>query len=108
MDDGWGSGLAGLPFHVDELVEGSVAGPATPPWVLYVEDNPMNGEMVSEYLEAFENIRTEVVHVAEMMGQTQKYRGFAEQCMAEYDLDGWTSDKFLNPADVSAIGKFNF
>ena len=29
--------------------------------VLYVEDNPMNGEMVSEYLEVFENIRTEVV-----------------------------------------------
>ena len=63
----------------------------------------MNGEMVSECLEVFENIRTEVVHVAEMMGQTQKYRGFAEQCMAEYDLNGWTVPDLVNPDDVSAI-----
>ncbi len=55
------------------------------------------------YFGNHENIRTEVVHVAEMMGQTQKYRGFAEQCMAEYDLNGWTVPDLINPDDISLV-----
>jgi 4-hydroxyphenylacetate 3-monooxygenase len=32
-------------------------------------------------------------------------KGFSEQCMAEYDLDGWTVPHLFNPDDVSVIGK---
>jgi 4-hydroxyphenylacetate 3-monooxygenase len=28
-------------------------------------------------------------------------KGFAEQCMAEYDLDGWTAPDLFNPDAVS-------
>jgi len=30
--------------------------------------------------------------LAEASGDADRYRGFAEECMAEYDLDGWTVD----------------
>ena len=39
--------------------------------------------------------------MAQASGQAQKFRGFAEQCMAEYDLDGWTVPDLITPADVS-------
>jgi 4-hydroxyphenylacetate 3-monooxygenase len=52
-----------------------------------------------------ENIRTEVVMVAEMMGEAKKMRGFAEQCMAEYNLEGWTVPDLINPDDVSLVMK---
>jgi 4-hydroxyphenylacetate 3-monooxygenase len=32
-------------------------------------------------------------------------KGFAEQCMAEYDLDGWTVPDLVNPDDVSVPGR---
>jgi 4-hydroxyphenylacetate 3-monooxygenase len=32
-------------------------------------------------------------------------KGFAEQCMAEYDLTGWTAPDLINPDDVSLIMK---
>jgi 4-hydroxyphenylacetate 3-monooxygenase len=38
-------------------------------------------------------------------GATKRYKGFAEQCMAEYDLNGWTVPDLINPNDVSAIIK---
>ena len=43
--------------------------------------------------------------VAEVTGAAARYKGFAEQCMAEYDLDGWTVPDLINPDDVSAIMK---
>jgi len=46
-----------------------------------------------------------VIAVAEMMGQTAKYKGFAEQCMAEYDLNGWTVPDLINPDDISVVMK---
>jgi len=55
------------------------------------------------YFGNHENIRTEVVTVAEAMGQADKYKGFAEQCMAEYDLDGWTVPDLINPDDISVV-----
>jgi 4-hydroxyphenylacetate 3-monooxygenase len=55
------------------------------------------------YFGNHENIRTEVVMVAEMMGEAQKMKGFAEQCMAEYNLDGWTVPDLINPGDVSLV-----
>ena len=33
--------------------------------------------------------------------------GLAEQCMAEYDEDGWRDDDYFNPDDISAIGLEN-
>jgi aromatic ring hydroxylase len=48
-----------------------------------------------------ENIRMEVLFAATGSGQTDAYKGFAEQCMSEYDLDGWTAPDLINPDDVS-------
>jgi 4-hydroxyphenylacetate 3-monooxygenase len=36
-------------------------------------------------------------------GTVDRMKGFAEQCMAEYDLDGWTVDDLVNPDDISLI-----
>jgi len=55
------------------------------------------------YFGNHENIRTEVVMVAEAMGQADKYRGFAEQCMDEYNLDGWTVPDMTDPNDISIV-----
>ena len=55
------------------------------------------------YFGNHENIRTEVVMVAEMMGEAQKMKGFAEQCMSEYNLDGWTVPDLINPDDISLV-----
>ena len=48
-----------------------------------------------------ENIRMEVLFSALATGQADEFKGFAEQCMAEYDLDGWTAPDLVNPDDVS-------
>ena len=39
---------------------------------------------------------------ARRSGDRRQY-GFAEQCMAEYDLDGWTVPDLINPDDVSMV-----
>ena len=52
-----------------------------------------------------ESIRFELLMVSEMTGANARYKGFAEQCMAEYDLDGWTAPDMISPADVSKIMK---
>jgi len=57
------------------------------------------------YFGNHENIRTEVIAVADMMGQSAKYKGFAEQCMAEYDLNGWTVPDLINPDDINVVMK---
>ncbi len=51
-----------------------------------------------------EQIRYENVQWAEQFGLMDSLEGFADQCMAEYDLDGWKLDGFHNPGDVSVIG----
>jgi len=43
--------------------------------------------------------------VSDLTGASAKYKGFAEQCMAEYDLNGWTVPDLINPDDVSAVMK---
>jgi 4-hydroxyphenylacetate 3-monooxygenase len=57
------------------------------------------------YFGNHESIRFETLMVADLMGQSAKYKGFAEQCMAEYDLDGWTSSDLINPDDISLVMK---
>jgi 4-hydroxyphenylacetate 3-monooxygenase len=55
------------------------------------------------YFGNHENIRTEVVLAAEHMGKAEQYKGFAERCMAEYDLDGWTVPDLINPDDINVV-----
>ena len=57
------------------------------------------------YFGSHESIRFEVLMVAEALGQAAKYKGFAEQCMSEYNLDGWTVPDLINPDDVSIVLK---
>jgi 4-hydroxyphenylacetate 3-monooxygenase len=52
-----------------------------------------------------ESIRFELLMVSELTGANARYKGFAEQCLAEYDLDGWTAPDLISAADVSAIMK---
>lgn len=48
-----------------------------------------------------ENIRLENLTVANQTGEADKYIAFADQCMADYDLDGWVNDTWINPDDVN-------
>ncbi|MER3439569.1 MAG: 4-hydroxyphenylacetate 3-monooxygenase, partial [Chloroflexota bacterium] len=50
-------------------------------------------------------IRLECLVVAEAVGRAQQMRGFAEQCMAEYDLGGWLAPDLINNDDVSWVLK---
>jgi 4-hydroxyphenylacetate 3-monooxygenase len=52
-----------------------------------------------------ESIRFETLLVAEATGATTRYKGFAEQCLAEYDLDGWVAPDMIRADDVSALMK---
>jgi len=38
-------------------------------------------------------------------GRAQELTGFVDQCMAEYDLDGWKAPDLINPTDVNVITK---
>ena len=44
-------------------------------------------------------------HIAWQMAQdsglARQFKGFAEQCMAEYDLDGWTEPDLITPDDIN-------
>src|SRR5690348_4648898 len=57
------------------------------------------------YFGNHESIRFETLLAAEASGQSAKFKGFAEQCMAEYDLDGWTTPDLINPDDINIQGK---
>ncbi|MDT7610152.1 MAG: 4-hydroxyphenylacetate 3-monooxygenase [Pseudonocardiales bacterium] len=43
-----------------------------------------------------EGVRVDMLMVAEQSGAAAAMKGFAEQCMAEYDLDGWTTPDLRN------------
>ncbi len=57
------------------------------------------------YFGNHESIRFETLLVANVTGATKRYMGFAEQCMAEYDIDGWKVPDLVSNQDVSAIMK---
>jgi 4-hydroxyphenylacetate 3-monooxygenase len=44
-----------------------------------------------------------VLLVADLLGQSAKYKDFAERCMSEYNLDGWTAPDLINNDDVSVF-----
>jgi 4-hydroxyphenylacetate 3-monooxygenase len=53
------------------------------------------------YAGAAETIRLITWQMAHASGQTARFRGFAEQCLAEYDLEGWTVPDLITPDDVN-------
>ncbi|BAZ47503.1 4-nitrophenol 2-monooxygenase, oxygenase component [Nostoc sp. NIES-4103] len=54
-----------------------------------------------------EQIRLDVLHMAQEMGAVEEYKKFVDQCMSEYDLDGWATDDYINSHDVNAISREN-
>jgi 4-hydroxyphenylacetate 3-hydroxylase C terminal/AraC-binding-like domain len=54
-----------------------------------------------------EAIRAEILVAQDASGLTESYRRLADQCLAEYDLDGWTVPDLINSDDVNLIGKFS-
>jgi 4-hydroxyphenylacetate 3-monooxygenase len=57
------------------------------------------------YAGAPETIRFLAWQQAEQSGQTRAFKAFAEQCLAEYGLDGWTAPDLITPRDVNRFGK---
>jgi 4-hydroxyphenylacetate 3-monooxygenase len=57
------------------------------------------------YSGSHELTRLECFWMAKGDGTVDRIKGFAEQCMAEYDLDGWTVPDLIDAADVSLIGR---
>jgi 4-hydroxyphenylacetate 3-monooxygenase len=53
-----------------------------------------------------EQIKYETLFAAQAMGVMERLEGYADDCMSEYDLDGWTLPDFINPDDISLVGKF--
>lgn len=51
-----------------------------------------------------ENVKAELLFAAEARGGAASMRGFAEQFMSEYDLDGWTVRDLLSPDDFRRLG----
>jgi hypothetical protein len=41
----------------------------------------------------------------EQSGEADGMRALVDQCLAEYDLDGWKMPGFVNPTDVSLVGR---
>ena len=57
------------------------------------------------YFGNHESIRFETLLVADLTGASARYKGFAEQCMAEYDLDGWVAPDMVSADDVRVTGR---
>ena len=55
------------------------------------------------YSGSHEEIRRYALFGAMASGEAERWKGFAENCMAEYDLDGWTVPDLVNPDDVSVL-----
>jgi len=55
------------------------------------------------YSGSHEEIRRFALLGALHSGQAERWKAFADSCMAEYDLDGWTAPDLVNPDDVSVL-----
>jgi 4-hydroxyphenylacetate 3-monooxygenase len=55
------------------------------------------------YSGSHELTKLECYWMAQGDGTVGRIKGFAEQCMAEYDLDGWTVPDLIDPGDVSVV-----
>src|ERR1700722_1435704 len=52
-----------------------------------------------------EDTRRMVLSSALASGDAKRFTGLAEQCMSEYDLDGWTIPGFIDSGDISLWAK---
>jgi 4-hydroxyphenylacetate 3-monooxygenase len=57
------------------------------------------------YSGSHEEIRRFALLGAQHNGQAAAWKAFADSCMAEYDLDGWTVPDLVNPDDVSVLSR---
>jgi 4-hydroxyphenylacetate 3-monooxygenase len=57
------------------------------------------------YAGAPETIRFLTWQMAHSNGQAARFKEFAEQCLAEYDLDGWTAPDLIDPAGTNLFLK---
>jgi len=51
-----------------------------------------------------EDIRIQAMFNAKTSGALDEMMALAEECMADYDENGWTRDTWLNPDDVAYRG----
>jgi 4-hydroxyphenylacetate 3-monooxygenase len=57
------------------------------------------------YAGAPETVRLIAWQMAQDSGRAGEFRGFAEQCLAEYDLDGWIAPDLITPDDINLFLK---
>lgn len=50
-----------------------------------------------------ESVRLQTLLAYQATGRADALKGFADECMSEYDLDGWTRPDLINPDDVSGL-----
>ncbi|WP_199613941.1 4-hydroxyphenylacetate 3-hydroxylase family protein [Paenibacillus alkalitolerans] len=55
------------------------------------------------YTGNYEDIRIHALMEAMNNGSADAFKGMVEQCMSDYDLDGWTDSTWINPYDVSFV-----
>ena len=55
------------------------------------------------YAGSHEEIRRYALFGALASGQYERWKSFADQCMTEYDLKGWTVPDLINPDDASVL-----
>ena len=48
-----------------------------------------------------EATRIEILQAQEQMGLVDQYKAMVDECMSEYDLDGWTAPDLINNDDVA-------
>jgi 4-hydroxyphenylacetate 3-monooxygenase len=53
------------------------------------------------YAGSHETIRFEPLYAAQASGATERMKALVDQCMAEYDLDGWLAPDMVSPNDVN-------
>ena len=50
-----------------------------------------------------EAVRFQTLFAYQASGQDAALKGFAEQCMSEYDVDGWTRPDLINNDDLEIV-----
>ena len=53
------------------------------------------------YAGSHEDTRLAALMGATQSGRIDEFKAFAEQCLAEYDVNGWTAPDLINPDDVN-------
>jgi len=57
------------------------------------------------YSGSHELTKLECYWMAKGDGTVDQLKGFVDECLGEYDLDGWTVPDLVNPDDVSVLGR---